>query len=217
MTQHDFNIANASGAAVRADLNTALQAIAENNSGATEPATMFANQWWFDTANNLLKIRNAANTAWVTVAEKNGNNWTPYRLGVALGTASVKNTGTSGDAVPLLNTDNAWSGENHFTTQTDTSSSGAVTFDFSDGNICKITLTENITSITLTGTSAGGVYEIWITQHASAAKTVSGWPASVKPPGGTAFVMSTTVGAVDVVTLRYDGTIYAQSFSQDHR
>ena len=216
MSQHDYNIANGSGATVRADLNDVLGAIATNNSGATEPATLFANQWWFDTATNLLKIRNAANTAWVTVAEKNGNNWTPYRLGVALGTASVKNTGTSGDAVPLLNTDNAWSGEQHFVPQSDSSSAGAVTFDFSDGNVCRITLTENITSITLTGTATGGVYEVWITQHASAAKTVTGWPAAVKPAGATAFVMSTTVGATDIVTLRYDGTIYAQSFSQGH-
>jgi hypothetical protein len=67
MAQHDYVIANASGAAVRADLNSALSAIVTNNSGATAPATTYAYQWWADTTTGLLKVRNAANSAWVTV------------------------------------------------------------------------------------------------------------------------------------------------------
>lgn len=78
MAQHDHDIANASGAAVRADLNLLFAAIASNNSGATAPSTTFANMWWFDTANNLLKQRDEANTAWITVAEKDATNWKPY-------------------------------------------------------------------------------------------------------------------------------------------
>lgn len=75
MTQHDYNIANADGATVRADLNSLFQAIAEKNSGATAPTTTFPFMSWFDTANSLLKMRNAANTAWVTVASLSGNVW----------------------------------------------------------------------------------------------------------------------------------------------
>jgi hypothetical protein len=67
MSQHDMNIANADGATFRADLNSALQAIAENNSGATEPSTTFSYQWWADTTTGILKIRNAANSAWIVV------------------------------------------------------------------------------------------------------------------------------------------------------
>ena len=67
MSQHDYNVANASGATVRADLNNALSAIVSLNSGAAEPATMFAGQWWHDTATALLKRRNAANSAWITI------------------------------------------------------------------------------------------------------------------------------------------------------
>lgn len=66
MTQHDMDIANADGATVRADLNVAFQAIAENNSGATAPSTTFAFQLWADTANDLMMIRNSANSAWIT-------------------------------------------------------------------------------------------------------------------------------------------------------
>jgi len=64
---HDYNIANSSGANVRSDLNNALAAIVSNNSSSTEPATTFAHMWWVDTNANLLKQRNAADDAWITI------------------------------------------------------------------------------------------------------------------------------------------------------
>lgn len=67
MAQHDYIIANQSGAAFRADLNNGLAAIVSQNSGATQPSTTYAYQWWADTTTGLLKIRNAANSAWITV------------------------------------------------------------------------------------------------------------------------------------------------------
>lgn len=63
-----MNIANQGFPATRADLNNALQALASNNSGTSAPSTTFANQWWYDTANNKLYIRNEANNAWIQVA-----------------------------------------------------------------------------------------------------------------------------------------------------
>jgi hypothetical protein len=47
--QADFIVSNGTGAAVRSDLNVQFAAIVSNNSGATEPATMYAYQWWADT------------------------------------------------------------------------------------------------------------------------------------------------------------------------
>ena len=67
MATHDYSIANGTGAAVRSDLNGALAAIVSNNSSATAPATTYAYMWWPDTTTGLLKIRNAANNAWVVV------------------------------------------------------------------------------------------------------------------------------------------------------
>lgn len=90
MAQHDYNITDASGADVLADLNNVLSAIATGNRGASEPATMFENMFWFDTSTDLLKIRNEANSAWITVAKKDSSGWTPYRQGTALGTAAVQ-------------------------------------------------------------------------------------------------------------------------------
>ena len=70
--------------------NTALSAIATNNAGSSEPNPTFAHMLWFDTNNDLMKVRNEANSAWVIVAKKDGSGWTPYRQGTALGTASVQ-------------------------------------------------------------------------------------------------------------------------------
>ena len=67
MATHDYVIANGTGAAVRSDLNNALAAVVSNNSDTTEPTTTYAYMWWADTTTGLLKIRDAANTAWVTV------------------------------------------------------------------------------------------------------------------------------------------------------
>jgi hypothetical protein len=70
--QADFIVSNGTGAAVRSDLNVQFAAIVSNNSGATEPATMYAYQWWADTATGLLKLRNSANSGWVTIRQLDG-------------------------------------------------------------------------------------------------------------------------------------------------
>lgn len=67
MSQHDMGVANQAGAPFRADLNLALQALASTSSGSAAPTTTFAYQLWADTNAGLLKMRNAANTAWVTI------------------------------------------------------------------------------------------------------------------------------------------------------
>jgi len=72
MATHDYIISNASGASVRADLNNALAAIVSNNSNATSPATTYAYQWWADTTTGQLKLRNSANSAWITIFELDG-------------------------------------------------------------------------------------------------------------------------------------------------
>jgi hypothetical protein len=86
MATHDYIISNASGAAVRADLNNALAAIATNNSSATEPTTTYAYQWWADTGSSptVMKLRNAANSAWITLFQLDGE-WSliPFENGTA--------------------------------------------------------------------------------------------------------------------------------------
>ncbi len=67
MSQHDYVIANQSGSAFRADLNNALAASVSINSGSSAPSTTYAYMLWADTSNNVIKLRNSANSAWLTL------------------------------------------------------------------------------------------------------------------------------------------------------
>ena len=71
----DYDIANASGASVRSDLNAVFEAIKTLNSGGTDPANPLAFMPYVDTAdNNNLKIRNASNNGFTTVGSVNDAN-----------------------------------------------------------------------------------------------------------------------------------------------
>jgi hypothetical protein len=96
MAQHDYIIANQSGAAFRQDLNNGLAAIVSQNSGAAQPSTTYAYQWWADTTTGLLKLRNAANSAWITIGTLASTN-----LGLATA-ASPSFTGTATFAGDVL-------------------------------------------------------------------------------------------------------------------
>lgn len=91
MAQNDFVIANANGATVRADINSALQSLASASSGATAPGTTYNNQFWFDTTADILKIRDEANANWVNVASLVGTTWVPYSNGALAGTMANQN------------------------------------------------------------------------------------------------------------------------------
>jgi len=86
--QADYVVSNGTGAAVRSDINGQLAAIVSNNSGASAPATTYAYMLWADTSTNLLKLRNGANSAWITVGDLTAAN-----LGLAA-LASPTFTGT---------------------------------------------------------------------------------------------------------------------------
>jgi len=64
----DYNIANASGASVRSDLNAVFDAIKTLNSGGSDPSNTSAFMPYVDTGDsNNLKIRNASNNGFTTV------------------------------------------------------------------------------------------------------------------------------------------------------
>lgn len=86
MAQHDYSIANQGFPAFRADLNDALAGLVSNSSGATEPSTIYAHQFWVDTSADpsVLKQRNADNDAWITIASIDQTGDT-FNLAVAQG------------------------------------------------------------------------------------------------------------------------------------
>ena len=74
----DYTIANDTGANVRSDLNSVLAAIQTLNSGSSDPSANVAYQLSVNTTSNLLKLRNAANNAYITIG-----NVTQANLGLA--------------------------------------------------------------------------------------------------------------------------------------
>ena len=73
-TVTDVNVANDTFPNVRSDLNDILEALATNFSADAEPTTTYANQFWYETDTNLLKIRNEANDAWISIARIDQTN-----------------------------------------------------------------------------------------------------------------------------------------------
>jgi len=71
----DFNVANASGASVRSDINAIFEAIKTLNSGGNDPSNPEPFMPYVDTADsNKLKIRNASNNAFTTVGSVDDEN-----------------------------------------------------------------------------------------------------------------------------------------------
>ena len=101
MAEHDYVIANQNGANTRSDLNNALAAIVSNNSKATAPTTTYAFMWWADTANDILKQRNAADSAWISILT--------LSTGAPLGTLGLDSSGGVARATSglLFNADTA--------------------------------------------------------------------------------------------------------------
>jgi len=82
--------------------------------------------------------------------------------------------------------------------------SGTLTIDYSAGNAQQHTLSENVTTVTVTNPPASGTYgEIWLrlTQDAVTPRTVA-WASAYLFPGGTDHVMSSTASEEDWLHLK---------------
>lgn len=141
MAQHDYDIANQSGANFRADLNNALDAIVSNNSGSSEPSTTFAYEWWIDTTNNVLKLRNSANNAWISLPLSiTADNSTPAGLTVNGNLATTGTVDVNGQEI-ILDAD----ADTSMTADTDDQ------IDFRVGGVDVVTLTNS--NLVLKGTT----------------------------------------------------------------
>ena len=87
--QGDLVVANANGATFRSDMNDQLMALGTLSSGSSAPSTTYAYQLWADTANNLLKMRNGANNAWIEIGDITAANLSLAKLASPTFTGTV--------------------------------------------------------------------------------------------------------------------------------
>jgi len=180
----DYLISNQSGAGVRAELNSILAAIASFNSGDTEPTTTYALMPWFDTTGStvIFKIRNEADTAWITI-----------------GDVSVANMGHAD-----LDTAQEYTKTQNFNGTTLTFDA-TQDWDLQANQVTTLTLTANTTFDAPTNMVDGAFYHITIKQDATGGRTVA-WNAVFKFPAGTAPTITSTASAIDELTFKSDGT-----------
>ena len=192
MSQHDLTIDNQGFPAFRADLNNALQALGSTNSGTTAPSTPFANQLWYDTTNNILKIRNEDNDAWISLLTLNQTTDALQSVfGLIIGTD-----------VQAYNANNAVTNAVQTFTSgqrgeiTALSDGATITPDFADSNNFSVTLGGNRTLANPSNIVAGQSGSFFITQDGTGSRTLA-YGSYYDFAGGTAPTLSTAASAVD--------------------
>lgn len=186
MSQHDLTIANQGFPAFRSDLNSALQALGSLQSGTSAPSPTFANQMWYDTTNNILKIRNEDNDAWISILTLDQTS----DLLSAIGSVTIS-------SIAQLATAQSFTAAQRgaITALTDGST---ITPDFAVANNFSLTIGGNRTLANPTNLTAGQSGIIVVTQDGTGSRSLA-FGSYWKFAAGTAPTLTTTASAVDVL------------------
>ena len=131
----DYNIANASGASVRSDMNAVFDAIKTLNSGGSDPANPEAFMPYVDTADsNNLKIRNASNNGFTTVGSVDSPNLGLLPVAGGTMTGQLLDDDGSGASSPAYAFDND--------TDTGMFRSGANTLGFATSGTARVSVSD---------------------------------------------------------------------------
>jgi len=124
--------------------------------------------------------------------------------GQPLGTAALKDIGTSGNTVPVLNGINEWSRQQtvELTTLTYAAS---ISWPLNANQVATVTLTGNATLSNPSQKKAGGTYILIVKQDATGGRTLA-FGSQYKWPGGITPTLTPDASAVDVLTFVCDGT-----------
>jgi len=210
MSQQDYNITTAdanSGITFRATVNAALQALASNNSGATEPATPYPYMWWPDTTTGLLKIRNAANNDWIiigTLASVGLGITTPFTTAAKILAGAETDEAIAPDQLAAAMETNV--------TLTD---QATIAWDLDAGFIATVTLAGNRT-MAAPSNLKNGVFVLHVYQDGTGSRTIT-WNGVFKWQLAVAPVLSTGANKHDIISFICDGTSLYGSYMLDVR
>jgi len=87
-------------------------------------------------------------------------------------------------------------------TVSNVTAAASTTLNLTNGNVFYVTMATSITSLTLSGATAGKACSMamYIKQDATGSRSIA-WPASVKWAGGASPTLSTAANALDIVVL----------------
>lgn len=203
MSQNDFVIANAPGGTVRADLNSALAALASLSSGPTAPATPYANQWWHEDDTDILWNRDEANTAWIAVASKVGAVWAPYLDGLTTDATG----GAVADFIPFIDASEANASNKVLITD--------LIYNLAN-NIAADTAPDMAADHVITRDNSASALKKTLLQYIGAGKQTIWFPAGSMTPrtteGAASGTIETTTNRVMIKTLDFDTA--TQEFAQ---
>ena len=168
MSQNTLVIADGTGAEVLGYLTDAFDTVATLNSGSAAPSETYPFMWWADTTTGMLKIRNAADTGWVTVGTLASTN-----LGLIPSTAIGSTVQAYNANTAVTNAAQSFTAAQRGSTSALTSSGGTISSDFAVRNNFTHTFTENTTLANPSNLVAGQSGVIVFTQHASSPKTLA--------------------------------------------
>lgn len=174
----DLQVANQSFPSFRTDLNEILQAIYTNQSGTSEPANHYANSFFYDATNNVLKFRNEDNDAYITV----------------MGFDQSADTTTN----VVTDANHTFTKAQRGSTDTDTTNTGNVTLDFDTNQNFVLTLTGNVTLDNPTTEAVGQSGFITFIQDGTGSRTVT-LGTDYETAGGAGLTLSSTASTTDIV------------------
>jgi hypothetical protein len=211
----------------KGSFNTALGSGALSSINLTSAATYLVGVGALALNNNSTGQNNTAVGSYALSTNTTGNNNTALGQGADVSSANLTNAtaigynarvGTSNTIqlgntfVTNVNTSGAITAKNYITTVPANITAATTTvLDFSTGNILKVSLGANITTLSVTNATAG-TYLLEIIQGGT--YTVA-FPAAWKWSGGLAPTITATSGKTDIITIVYDGSTYFASAVQN--
>ena len=206
MAQHDYVIANGSGATVRADINSALAAIASTNKGPTAPPAPTAGMIWVDD--------NTPSSSEWTVFIYDGTDW--ISIGTVNTTTNVYTPAATAVGALLIRAASAAAGRDALGIETmndfvqslaaaPSTRTGAYTLTTSDlgvPQLFNISANATFTLPALSGVTAGSTVKVrnlqsstaWVTIDPNASETINGQTTYLLFPGESVELMATASG-----------------------
>ncbi|GFM37723.1 phage tail protein [Desulfovibrio psychrotolerans] len=132
--------------------------------------------------------------------------WIAGRTAADMGAAEAEHVHLTEEIVDLLPDPHQWLAGQRYPVTTLVAVDAAVTWDMAANPVAMITLTDAVTTVTLTNAQPGATYELTALQDATGGRSIA-FPAAVRWPGGTALEVTQDANAEDLIMFSVRGSV----------